>query len=395
MSRLNVGNLFNENEDGAPVVSGISTFSSPHYFVPPSGSTAQRPQNPGEGMIRFNTDSGHLEYYTGTHWADVIVNNQDLGDHNNSNSTGGTGTRGIQAGGYNPSPLSAVHNVIQYITIETLGNAQDFGDLPTSAAGPRGVASRTRGLRCGGGAAPTNSPNNTIEFITIASTGNGTDFGDLITNHKNGGATGNQTRGVLAAASTPSNVNIIEYITIAAEGNSVDFGDIVSAREHLANGQINSAVRGIFTGGYGPAPGYTIFNTIEYVTISTTGNAQDFGDLTQARYRPAAMCSSTRGALAGGWASPGARVNTIDFITIATLGNALDFGDATQLVQDNSGTSSPTRGVFMGGTTPSSPNRTNTIEYITIAQTGNALDFGDLTLINGGGFAISNGHGGL
>ena len=37
MSRLNVGNLFNENEDGAPVVSGISTFSSPHYFVPPSG----------------------------------------------------------------------------------------------------------------------------------------------------------------------------------------------------------------------------------------------------------------------------------------------------------------------------------------------------------------------
>ena len=66
MSRLNVGNLFNENEDGAPVVSGISTFSSPHYFVPPSGSTAQRPQNPGEGMIRFNTDSGHLEYYTGT-----------------------------------------------------------------------------------------------------------------------------------------------------------------------------------------------------------------------------------------------------------------------------------------------------------------------------------------
>ena len=95
MSRLNVGNLFNENEDGAPVVSGISTFSSPHYFVPPSGSTAQRPQNPGEGMIRFNTDSGHLEYYTGTHWADVITNNNELGDQNQTNSAGGTGTRGL------------------------------------------------------------------------------------------------------------------------------------------------------------------------------------------------------------------------------------------------------------------------------------------------------------
>ena len=127
MSRLNVGNLFNENEDGAPVVSGISTFSSPNYFVPPSGSTAQRPQNPGEGMIRFNTDSGHLEYYTGTHWADVITNNNELGDQNNSNSTGGTGTRGLFGGGQTPGP--AVTDVIDYISISTLGNAQDFGNL--------------------------------------------------------------------------------------------------------------------------------------------------------------------------------------------------------------------------------------------------------------------------
>ena len=96
MSRLNVRNLFNENEDGGPVVSGISTFSSSNYFVPPSGSTAQRPSNPGEGMIRFNTDSGHLEYYTGQLWVDVITNNNELGDQNNTNSTGGTGHRGLR-----------------------------------------------------------------------------------------------------------------------------------------------------------------------------------------------------------------------------------------------------------------------------------------------------------
>ena len=290
-------------------------------------------------MIRFNTDSGHLEYYTGTHWVDVIVNNQDLGDQNNSNSTGGTGTRGIQAGGYNPSPLSAVHNVIQYITIETLGNAQDFGDLPTSCSCTKRRCIKDKRFKVRWRSSTTNSPNNTIEFITIASTGNGTDFGDLITNHKNGGATGNQTRGVLAAASTPSNVNVIEYITIAAEGNSVDFGDIVSARENLAIGQINSAVRGVFAGGYTSSPA-VYYNIIEYVTISTTGNTQDFGDLTQGRQSSGAMCSSTRGALAGGWASPGVRVNTIDFITIATLGNAQDFGDATQLVQHCPGASS-------------------------------------------------------
>ena len=125
MSRLNVGNLFNENEDGAPVVSGISTFSSPNYFVPPSGSTAQRPSNPGEGMIRFNTDSGHLEYYTGTHWADVITNNNELGDQNNTNSSGGTGTRAVFGGGVVPGET----NIIDYVNHSTLGNAQDFGDL--------------------------------------------------------------------------------------------------------------------------------------------------------------------------------------------------------------------------------------------------------------------------
>ena len=396
MSRLNVGNLFNENEDGAPVVSGISTFSSPNYFVPPSGSTAQRPQNPGEGMIRFNTDSGHLEYYTGTHWADVITNNNELGDQNNSNSSGGTGTRAIQMGGFNPSPLNAVHNVIQYITIETLGNAQDFGDLATSAAAPAGVASRTRGLRLGGGAAPTNTANNTIEFITIASTGNSQDFGDLVQKCKTSASVGNQTRGIIAGGEDDSGneLNVMHYITIASSGNSVDFGDITAAREQLPIGQINSAVRGVFAGGYvGPA---TLLNTIEYVTISTTGNAQDFGDLTEVKSRSSGASNSTRGIFYTGGTTPIiSRVNTIEFITIATTGNATDFGDSLTTSQQSCGASSSTRGVFMGGTTPSSPNRTNTIEFVTIAQTGNSVDFGDLTLINSAGFAISNGHGGL
>ena len=116
MSRLNVSNLFNENEDGAPVVSGISTFSSPNYFVPPSGSTAQRPSSPGEGMIRFNTDSGHLEYYTGTHWADVIVNNNELGGGTGSNT--GTGTRAVFCRGDSNGP-TVNRNIIYYITIST------------------------------------------------------------------------------------------------------------------------------------------------------------------------------------------------------------------------------------------------------------------------------------
>ena len=208
--------------------------------------------------------------------------------------------------------------------------------------------------------------------------------------------TGKQTRGIIAGGTDDSNnnLNVIHYVTIASSGNSVDFGDITAARQHLPIGQVNSAVRGVFAGGYA-APG-TLFNTIEYVTISTTGNAQDFGDLTQAKNRIAAASNSTRGIFYTGGITPIiTRVNTIEFITIATTGNATDFGDSLTTSQQACGASSPTRGVFMGGTTPSSPNRTNTIEFVTIAQTGNSVDFGDLTLINSGGLSISNGHGGL
>ena len=135
MSRLNVGNLFNENEDGAPVVSGISTFSSPHYFIPPSGSTAERPSNPGEGMIRFNTDSGSLEYYSGELWVNVIVNNNNLGNTEETNSVRGTGTRGtINGGGDGTNRV----NTIEYFTVETLGNSHDFGNL-TAAKGRPGA----------------------------------------------------------------------------------------------------------------------------------------------------------------------------------------------------------------------------------------------------------------
>ena len=116
MTRLNIRRLTNENEDGAPRVSGISTFSSTAFLVPPRGSTAQRPSdNVRGGMMRFNTDSGHLEYYDGSQWTDVLVANNDLDG----------GNRGLFGGGTAPG----ITNTIEFITISTLGNSTDFGDL--------------------------------------------------------------------------------------------------------------------------------------------------------------------------------------------------------------------------------------------------------------------------
>ncbi len=47
----------------------------------------------------------------------------------------------------------------------------------------------------------------------------------------------------------------------------------------------SNSTRIVFGGGVDPAG----LNTLEYLNISTTGNAVDFGDLTQARYEHAPM----------------------------------------------------------------------------------------------------------
>ena len=392
MSRLNVGNLFNENEDGAPVVSGISTFSSPNYFVPPSGTTAQRPQNPGEGMIRFNTDSGHLEYYTGTHWADVITNNDELGDQNQTNSAGGTGTRAIYGGG-GPAPATTT---IDYFTVSTLGNAVAWGAAITqSRTTLAGFASRTRGCWAGGTIGVGPYYNDTIDFVTIASTGSCTDFGNLTTARTNGdSAVSNGTRGCVGGGGVPAGESdIIDYVTIASTGNALDFGNLTQARND-PGGAFSGSVRGIFTGGYTSGPS-VYYNTIDYITISTTGNAQNFGDLTDKVSRSGGLSNATRGVVGGGRNASDNPINTIDFTTIATTGNAQDFGNLATGVSFTAGTSSPTRGVWAGGYQSPGGTHSEVIQYVTIATTGDAVDFGDLSDARGALGGFSNGHGGL
>ena len=71
-------------------------------------------------------------------------------------------------------------------------------------------------------------------------------------------------------------------------------------------------------------------NTIEFVTIPTTGDSIDFGDLTYQNDGSNASCSSsTRGIFAGGREnpSPGGNIDHINYVTIATIGDAIDFGN--------------------------------------------------------------------
>jgi len=388
MSQINVRNLSNENDDGSPEIVGVSTFSATSFFVPPKGNTAERPSDCEPGSIRFNTDTANLEYFRGKTigWSQFELVTPNLGGGTGSNT--GLGVRGIFAGGQNV-PGSDKFNTIDFITISTLGNAQDFGDLSDTVNTAATTASSTRGIIAGG--YPTRGD---IDFITIASTGNATDSGsDLSVNRNNHAACSNGVRACFSGGYTGSLINTIDYITIAAIGTAQDFGDLNNGTSSHAS--CESSTRGIIAGGASPnLPSPNNSNVIDFITIASTGNATDFGDLTQARGSlDCGFGNSTRGLFAGGYA-PG-DVNTIDFITIASTGNATDFGDTTFALSQAGGCASPTRGVIGGGIGASPRAHSNIIQFVTILSTGNAADFGDLSQSRNALRGTSNGHGGL
>ena len=371
MSEARINSISNENNTGGPTISGITTFSGLNFFVPPKGTTAQRPSDCPPGSVRFNTDSAKLEYFDNLQWLELEAFNVEIGISTNAAGTsGGLGNRGVFMGG---EGIPGITNIIDFVTIPSTGNAIDFGDLVYSRVYSAGCSSSTRGIIAGGG----NS--STIQYITISSTGDAIDFGGILTTlHRQGPGCSNSTRGVFMGRYTsPGNSNTIDYITLASTGNAQYFGDLT--RIVSTHASCSSSTRGIAAGQ----------STIDYVTISTTGNAIYFGDLYIAAERllNSGLSNSTRGLFAGGYAS----INVIQYITIATTGNSQDFGDLISPSYHVSGVSSPTRGLFGGG----SNSPTNIVQYVTIPTTGNAFDFGDLTVGRNGCAACSNGHGGL
>jgi len=395
MSEARVNNLSNESNTGGPTISGITTFSGTHYFVPPVGNTAERPDNPQKGALRFNTDTKHLEYYRGDTigWSEIEASNHELGGGTGSNT--GHGTRGLFIAGFIPS--SNQQNIIDYVTISTLGDAQDFGDSTIKVFQDGVCSSRVRSFALGGSA--PNGQKKEISTNVFASLGNGTDFGDLLDlNYGNKGIS-DATRGMSVGGEGPSSsagINVMEYFTMGSTGESKDFGDLSVV--NIGPFTTMNTTRGVILGGRKGNPSTALYNHIEYVTIQTTGNTTDFGDLYLAAVAAAnsgQVCNATRGFAVAGYdwpANPYTTFNTIQYITTATLGNSQDFGDLLAPRTGAALCSSPTRGVVACG---SNPSLTTNIECFELTTLGNAVDFGDVATARRTVGGASNGHGGL
>ena len=292
------------------------------------------------------------------------------------------GGRAVFGGGANPS----ITSVIDYVHVPTDGNAIKFGDLSGQTNSIMAVSSQTRGIWGGGNPGP--GATNAMEFVTLATTSNTTDFGDLTVARMHGGAVQNSTRGVFMTGYTPSNVNTIDFITMASTGDATDFGDVIDDGWPCGGGR-SSSTRGVLMG-HGDGT-----NRIQFITIMTTGNSQDFGDLNTNSYGVGAgeLSDGLRGIAMGGSGNPGDHTNVIDFITIATTGNATEFGDLTVSRRGGGVGCTLIKGICAGGRNPSD---VNIIDSVIIQTTGNATDFGDISEARAFQPAgCSDSHGGL
>ena len=353
-----------------------------------------------QGAIRFNTDSSKMECYDGEKWWEISMSSPDLGNSTYSDNHGGS--RGFHNGG-RKSPGYQYSDQIDAYDITTTGSVFDFGDMTSGSANgyeQGAFSSHIRG--CAFGGRGPGSHIDSIEYITMATEGNSADFGNLTSDNPTQPAgLSSRTRGVrcggIKAAASPSTsfgVNVMDYVTIASTGNAVDYGD-------MSNGQAGnqcsaSPTRGVIMGGGNPhnlSNGASALSTnvIQFLTIATTGNTQDFGDCISITKNPTQAGNATRTICAGN--SYPAIANTIQYITIPTTGNAADFGDLSSARVNSGAGASPVRVVITGGY--GSPAYNNTMDYVAIPTLGNAIDFGDISSSNGYNNGFSNAHGGL
>ena len=272
----------------------------------------------------------------------------------------------------NPSLETATSGSIRFNTDSRrleIYNGEAWFEI--DATSPEQQTGGTRGLIFGG---EGSNPRNTIQFFNLDTTGNAIDFGDMNDERTEGMACASRVRAFAIGGflgGQPTNyTNTIDMVTIASTGNATNFSD--SAYQKGQGASCASATRGVTAGGV--YNGVTQ-NTIDFFTMSSTANGLDFGDISITSRGVAACSSPTRGIFFLGDNAGSTKVNTIEFVTISTTGNSSDFGDSTTTARYSSGCSNAVRGLKFGGNDGSA---TSTIDFITIATLGNAKDFGDL-----------------
>ena len=374
-------------------IGSVECISVKHHFSVPVGDTAGRNKSSGyaEGTVRYNRDLGTMEFFNGNEWRQF--------NYQIDNSSRG---RAVFFSGSGYSIPTSDLSTMEYITIASLGNAQDFGNLINDPRDPASFSSHVRGFAAGGDPPPDASVSDVIQYFTIASEGNAIDFGNLTDDRRSASGNSSSTRGIIAGGyddQASNNVDVIDYVEMSTVGNALDFGDLT--RTERANSGGSNGVRALFAGGWGSPGTSTVSKEISMITIASTGNAVNFGELTRKKSTHSGASNSVRCVWSGGYMFFDTSLKEIDYITISSEGNAINFGELVtrrNSVTDGSAVNQ-TRFVLGGGTDfyPAANNNgvNKNMEFITIASTGGGNDFGDLHDKIQNRRGCSDSHGGL
>ena len=188
-------------------------------------------------------------------------------------------------------------NVIDYVEINTIGNATDFGDLSQLRSQGTGLASPTRAMYCGGYRQTSPGGNiiiADIDVVKFTSLGNAVNFGDLTNERKTNGCGGsNNVRGVVGGGASPY-VDTIDYVTLASDGTAIDYGNLTTT--YGFGGCAANQTRAVWRAG--ERNGATS-NVIDFIQIASGGSAQDFGDAAGMQNMFSNGMSDSHGGLGG------------------------------------------------------------------------------------------------
>ena len=304
------------------------------------------------------------------------------------------GTRAVIAGGADGTSLEDTTSNMDYKTIDSDSNALTFGVLVAARAMFKGAGSNiSRGVWVSGrtdGYPNTHTHVDNMDYRAVGSTGFAADFGDAVNATANGARDGSSNGTLLFScggfrSGAGNQQDDMEYITIASTGNGTNAGDLMEVNNGCVGTHGNT--RYLVAGGYDG--GASQLNRIQYNDFSTSADCSDFGDLTQADQYPGSASSVTRACIwhSDAYNEAGGGTLRIDFVTVASTGNASDFGDKAIQSAESTGTSNGTRGELYGGEiqggesgSESGSPAVNIIQKITIDSAGNASNIGNLTV---------------
>ena len=353
MSKFKVNSITDQSGYCGPVISGVSTNNSTGCMIIPAGPTSYR-GNRGRGIFAHGYEPNSVRNIdviniatTGnaTDWGDQLGNGAGFAGGASNNN------RGVYTGGFEGAPNNARINTIQALTMPTNGEIYDFGDLTHTVQQMTGAGDEIRGVYSSGylyPLAPTADAFGQVFYeINFATSGGVNNFGDIPTNAscRSMNAIQNRTRGFFCGgegtfrAPGTQNKKITE-ITFATRGSAITFGEL--SGESKSGASMESHTRAVVVLGGDATSPEAFKDTIEYFTMATKGNTTDFGNASSntGAMNDNAATNRTRGVYhIARTADGGAELNTIEYVTIASTGNGTDFGDLTAVSREGCGLS--------------------------------------------------------